>query len=110
MSSISVSHDRPEVINPLSWVLAFSQSGGTGVSLFAIVVKLGSEELGDFVGDGVGWIVYVSWCVRKRVNEAMVGGGDGNLPARSGPGSREDEAVEEHCQPETYTVSRYLAI
>lgn len=77
MSSISVSHDRPEVINPLSWVLAFSQSGGTGVSLFAIVVKLGSEELGDFVGDSVGWIVYVGWCVRKRVNEAMVGGGMG---------------------------------
>lgn len=33
-----------------------------------------------------------------------------NEPARSGPGSREEEAVEEHCHPDTYTVSRYFAI
>jgi len=33
-----------------------------------------------------------------------------SLPARSGPGSLDEEAVLEHCHPETYTVSRYLAI
>jgi hypothetical protein len=33
-----------------------------------------------------------------------------DLPARSGPGSREEDAVDEHCQPDTYTVSRYFAI
>lgn len=60
MPSISISHDRSEIINPLSWVLAFGQSGRAGVSLFAVVVELGCEELGDFVGDGVGWVVCLS--------------------------------------------------
>lgn len=36
--------------------------------------------------------------------------GKQSSPARSGPGSFVELAVEEHCQPETYTVSRYLAI
>jgi hypothetical protein len=31
-------------------------------------------------------------------------------PARSGPGSLVELAVDEDCHPETYTVSKYLAI
>lgn len=45
------------------------------------------------------------WSVCRRVGERGL-----NLPAKSGPGSFEDEAVDEDCQPETYTVSRYFAI
>lgn len=71
--------------------------------------KLSLEEMGDLVRDGIRGVV---WCMRKVGDESKTRKKkerrDG--PARSGPGSFVDEAVLELCQPETYTVSRCLAI
>jgi len=115
MTGIRIRNDRPEIVNRWSELLPRRHRGVPRPLLLAVVEQLSGEKLGDLVGYGVGGVVWTGISSGQRTplllaeKKRTFRESDGS-PARSGPASSELLAVDEHCQPDTYTVSRYFAI
>lgn len=76
VAGVTVGDDGAEVVDLGAGVLALGDGGGTGKVLLAVVEKLGSEELGNLVGDSVGRVVGKIGSGLERA-----GSGRGALPA-----------------------------
>jgi hypothetical protein len=94
---IGISDDGAEIIDVGDFGSLLRGKVGSGLALLSVMEELGLEEVLDLVWYGVGRVVYT----RIQGSARAVRKHPGDLPARSGPGSLVEEAVEDDCHPET---------